>query len=92
LVKARAYHADLKGMRRLVIECAGQVPKNRDFLALVISVVGAGCLAALVAQGFDLGAALLVAAGFWTAVAAVFADAEDPQARRRKRRERFRSA
>ena len=78
-------------MRRVVIEYAGQVPKSRDFLALVISVLGSGCLAALVAQGLDLGAALLVAAAFWTAVAAVFADAEDPQARRRKRRERFRS-
>ena len=76
-------------MRRLVTESAVQVPRNRDSLAILLSLLGSACVAALVAQGLDLGAGLLIAAAFWTVVGTVFADTEDPQARRRKRREQW---
>jgi NhaP-type Na+/H+ or K+/H+ antiporter len=76
-------------MRRLVIESAGHVSKDRDSMAILISLLGGIFFAVLIAQGLDAGAGLLAAAAFWTAIATVFADADDPQARRRRRRERF---
>jgi hypothetical protein len=79
-------------MRRAVLELTVQMPKSRDFSALSISLLGAAFFATLVVQGLDLGVALLGAAAFWTVIGFVFGDAQDPQGRRRKRREWFASS